>query len=415
MVHPICLKNDAPGRIAQGSKSAPLGTEARTRPNRHPGLQPKLRAGGGVETFLKRLWASLALMLYPGRHGKLRYTCFISVVAVAAMACSSCGGSHPPAAGSASSAPASGPAAGSIPVNSLPGEILFTRAGGSYGDETIFTAGPDGSHPRRISAFGATCCARWSPDGTHILIAAQAPDGRITTAIIGADGSHERKLPLPNDTLNLGPGAWSPDGSRIALEGWSDKKQGLQGIYVARSADGGGLDRITHCSPSQDDRPMGWSADGSKIFFFRAVARFPTVTQEPLGSIYVVNVDGTHLRRVTPASLPVEVAGNAGGKVSADGAWIVFTSSGVIWKIRADGSGLTKVYQDPKARRAITPTWSPDGRFILFGLDPAGSLAVVSAAPANGLYVIRADGTGLTPVIISNDWKREPDWTATKA
>jgi Tol biopolymer transport system component len=350
-----------------------------------------------------------------GRRGKLGYAYVASVVAVATIACSSCGVSHVAAAGSASSTPASGAAATSVPLSSLPGEILFTRAGGSYGDETIFTAGADGSHARRITAFGATCCPRWSPDGTHILIAAQAPDGRITTGIINPDGSHKRILPLPSNTLNLGASAWSPDGSRMALEGWSDKRPGFQGIYVAGSSDGGGLVRITHCLQSQDDRPMGWSADGSKIFFFRAVARFPTVTDEPLGSVYVVNVDGTHPRRVTPANLRVEVAGNAGGKVSADGAWIVFTSSGVIWKIRTDGSDLTKVYQDPKGRLAITPTWSPDGRFILFGLDPTGSLAVVSTAPANGLYVIRADGTGLTPVIVSNDWKREPDWAATKA
>lgn len=348
--------------------------------------------------------------------GKLGCAYFASVVAVAAIACSSCGVSHTAAAGSASSTPASGTAAASVPLSSLPGEILFTRAGGSYGDETIFTAGPDGSHARRITGFGATCCPRWSPDGTHISIAAQAPDGRITTGIINPDGSHERLLPLPSNTLNLGPGAWSPDGSRIALEGWSDKRPAFLGIYVARSSDGGGLVRITHCLESQDDRPMGWSADGSKIFFFRAVEGFPSIGDQQEGSLFAVNADGTGLHRVTPRNLPVEVAGNAGGKVSADGAWIVFTSAGVIWKIRTDGSHPTKVYQDPKARLAITPTWSPDGRFILFGLDPAGSLAVVfPTAPANGLYVIRADGTGLTPVIVSNDWKREPDWAATKA
>ena len=29
---------------------------------------------------------------------------------------------------------------------------------------------------------------------------------------------------------------------------------------------------------------------------------------------------------------------------------------------------------------------------------------------AGGLYVIRADGTGLTPILFSDDWKRNPDW-----
>jgi hypothetical protein len=81
-------------------------------------------------------------------------------------------------------------------------------------------------------------------------------------------------------------------------------------------------------------------------------------------------------------------------------------------RIHPDGSGLTKVFQDPQGRLVITPTWSPDGRFILFGLDPPGSLAVLTVAPANGLYVVRADGTGLTPIVVSDDWKREPDWVA---
>jgi hypothetical protein len=44
---------------------------------------------------------------------------------------------------------------------------------------------------------------------------------------------------------------------------------------------------------------------------------------------------------------------------------------------------------------------------------PPGSLAVLTAAPANGLYVIRAHGTGLTPLLVSDNWKREPDWVAT--
>jgi len=39
---------------------------------------------------------------------------------------------------------------------------------------------------------------------------------------------------------------------------------------------------------------------------------------------------------------------------SADGTWIVFTSSGAIWKVRTDGSDLTRLYQGRKASLAIT-------------------------------------------------------------
>jgi hypothetical protein len=46
---------------------------------------------------------------------------------------------------------------------------------------------------------------------------------------------------------------------------------------------------------------------------------------------------------------------------------------------------------------------------ILFALDPSAN---PFAHPVNGLYVIRADGTGLTLVLGGNDFKREPVWVS---
>lgn len=337
----------------------------------------------------------------------------VSILVLIATACTS-GRAVPSAVAHPPGATASSPSAAATPgiaIATLHGSILFTRAGGRFGDETVFTANADGTGQRRITGFGTQCCPRWSPDGSHISISAGTPDGRITTGIIDPDGSHERKIPLPPGTLNLGCAVWSPDGIHVACEGWDDAHDGRQGIYTTR-LDGGNLLRVTHCSRAQDDRPMDFSPDGKQIFFFRAAARFPRISGEPLGSLFVVNVDGTDVRRVTPRDVAVEVAGNAGGRLAHDGRWIVFTSEGVIWTIRTDGSDLTKIFEDPQGRLAITPTWSPDGRSILFGLDPPGSLAVTDVAPPDALYVIRTDGTGLTPLVMSNDWKREPDWTS---
>ena len=33
-------------------------------------------------------------------------------------------------------------------------------------------------------------------------------------------------------------------------------------------------------------------------------------------------------------------------------------------------------------------------------------------ANKKGIFVIRADGTQLTPIVVTNDWKREPEWTS---
>lgn len=385
----------------------------RTRRSRHT-----LRTG--VVVAVTAACATLALGTSDPRRGRGRVPVGLAVLLLVlsiASACTTGGGSSPSAKGSPSSTPPSASASSSpsIVVGMLRGKILFTRAGGRFGDETVFTAEADGTQERRITGFGKTCCPRWAADGSRILMAASSPDGRITTGITRPDGSHLRTIPLPSGTLNLGCAqAFSLRTGRLACEGWSDSKPSLQGIYTVRASDGGGLVRLTHGSQVQDDRPMDFSPDGSQVFFLRAVEGFPSIGDQLAGSIFVVNADGKDLRQVTPRDLPVEVVGNAGGRLSQDGRWVVFTSSGVIWRIHPDGSGLTKVFQDPQGRLAITPTWSPDGRFILFGLDPPGSLATIDVAPANGLYVIGRDGTGLTPLIISDDWKRGPNWVAAR-
>jgi hypothetical protein len=313
--------------------------------------------------------------------------------------------------GGGSPSPTSSASPSGIKIASLTGKILFTRAGGTYGDETVFTANPGGTDQRRITGFNATCCPRWSSDGSQILMSASAPDGRITGGFFRPDGTLVRKVALPSGGLNLGcTQAYSLSTGRLACEGWDDNKPSLNGVYTLRGSDGGDLLRLTN-NPAHDI-PADYSPDGSKIFFFRAVEGFPSIGDQQEGSLFIVNADGKDLHRVTPNDMPVEVVGNPGGRLSADGQWIVFTTSGDIWKIHPDGSSLTKVFEDSRGRLAITPTWSPDGSLILFGLDPAGSLAVTQNAPVNGLYVIRADGTGLTLVLLSNDWKREPDWVA---
>jgi hypothetical protein len=334
----------------------------------------------------------------------------LAVICLSGLATAACtNGGSPSASATHSAQPAS--ESPTIGIDELQGKILFTRAGGTYGDETLFTADANGTHEQRITGFGETCCPRWTPDGSHILMPAFTHEGRGTTAFVDPDGSHPQRVPMPPGTLNLiCTQAFSLATGRLACEGWSETDPGLQGIYAIRASDGGDLVRVIRCS--QDCRVFDFSPDGSQIYFFRAVEGFPSIGDQLEGSLYVINADGTDLRRLTHGDTPVEVTGNSGGRLSPDGRLIVFASSGAIWTVDTHGSALTKVFEDADGRLAITPTWSPDGRFILFGLDPPASLATIDVAPANGLYVIEADGTHLTPVIVSDDWKRNPDWVS---
>lgn len=308
----------------------------------------------------------------------------------------SSGPSAPPPSATASTTASATPA-----ITGLTGHILFTRAGGTYGDETVFVAKADGTDEHQLSGLGASGGPSALRDGSRITSFAVV-DGRGTAVTSKLDGSDKVVLPLPSGTMNLASGPLSPDGAYIMLEGFDDAHPELAGIYVARAADGGDLRRVTE----RHFIPGDFSPDGSQLLVFGNVEGDPP----PAGSLWIVNFDGSGLRQLTPDATQVQCCFNY--RWSPDGSKILFAGpQGILWTIAPDGSNLTQVFKDADRRYAITPTWSPDGSMIMFALDPSTE-SNPFAHPANGLYVIRADGTGLTLVLGGNDFKREPVWVS---
>src|SRR5919201_1863399 len=115
-----------------------------------------------------------------------------------------------------------GGAAGVRGRSAAVGNIVFSRAGGSFGDETVFVAHADGTRQRRISKVGMSCCPFAARPGSRVDIGGSVPDGRVTSIVMALDGTHRRILPLPKGTLNLGGGPFSPDGKTIAREGFDE-------------------------------------------------------------------------------------------------------------------------------------------------------------------------------------------------
>jgi Tol biopolymer transport system component len=325
------------------------------------------------------------------------------LAALVALALSACGGGGQENESADSSVPR---------ATNLHGEILFTRQGGKYKDETVFTAEANGAREHRVSDFGGQCCPRLSPDGTRILWSSLAPpDGeRITTAIVRADGSHPQKVPLRHPKLSLGPGAWVPDGKQMAFEGadYSNPNSKLNGVHIADVPDGRNLVRLTSNPLGATDLPQDFSPDGSQIVFLRS----EPVEGALYGSLYIVNVDGTGLHRITPPGSHTQTA-----RWSPDGKWIVFGSTGsepnqVIEMVRPDGTGQKKVFEDPDGGSAITPTWSPDGHKIMFALIGEKEYYKAEEQRNNKLCVINEDGKGLAVVLDTPDFKKLADWVA---
>lgn len=363
-------------------------------------------AARGQATLSKETARSLELSVPPRnnpaveRHLRRSLCVSLGVLALA----SGCGGDDDRSSAEATETErsSSGTTSSRTPAISLRGRIIFTRAGGAFGDETIFIANADGTDEFQLTEPGVHCCPRITRDGSHILFAAQGPNERITTATMTPEKTDYVEIPLPDETINLGPGAWSPDGRSIAFQGWDEQNPGRDGIYIGSSG-GQDLKRVTTAKVGADI-PGDYSPDGRQLAFFRE--REDT---QGVGSVWVVNVDGTGVKRLTPREF---MAGLGGVRWSPDGSKILLQSAstedvGALWTVEPDGSGFKRLFVDSEGRFAISPTWSPSGDQIMFALDP---IADAYSHPVNALYVINADGTGLTPVIETPDFKREPDW-----
>jgi Tol biopolymer transport system component len=249
----------------------------------------------------------------------------------------------------------------------------------------IYLTNADGGSRLRLARNGSA--PAWSPDGRTIAFFSGS-----TIYLMNADGSEHRALTKPLTGRNRSL-AWSPDGRKLAFltsggpvddlrrGGCSAPPDYCFSLYVV-NGDGSGLRNLTSklgagsgpgAGPASDP---AWSPDGRKLAFVRLNAG--------LGApIYIVNADGSGMRKLTPKPAGI----NAAPAWSPDGRKLAFVSvrdgNSEVSVMNANGSGQRNLTRNPALD--ADPAWSPDGRSIAFRSTRDGN---------TDIYIMNADGSG---------------------
>jgi WD40 repeat protein len=229
--------------------------------------------------------------------------------------------------------------------------LAFTATGGVWvmdvsdrTSEQILSCGegPDG------------CTIAWAPDGLRIAVA-----HGDALELVDPDGSNRDSLFVqehPVGHSGLTQPTWSPDGSRIAFNGWIGRGRGLYTV----NRDGSDPTTLLGPVPGIGTFDPAWSPDGSTIAY----------------------IGSTDIRVCRENSFT--------STTSCDDQWQLHVMS-----LALDGSEPRELHEAGTCYClgfAPSLTWSPDGQSM--ALDIPGGDGVPS-----GLVVMSADGTGLRQLL----------------
>jgi TolB protein len=266
----------------------------------------------------------------------------------------------------------------SSPGPGMSGHLAYGRFSGSA--VSLFTASADGSDPMPLLPGVSGEGPRWSPDGQLLAVVTTVGDD-VVGSIVRSDGTHRRVFSRPAGAPNLACNTWSPDGRRLACEGFDDRHPALAGVFTVSAEDGRHAVRVT----THRDAPCAYSPDGSRILFLRLDG-----SDEEHNHLMTVDVDGSHEHLVTHQRVGLSCDWAADGTMLSeiDGSLVLLGASGDVTRIPVDGT----------AQRGA---FSPDGSHIVFSLRQDTQ---------EDLYTVRTDGSELRQITATPYDEEFGDW-----
>jgi Tol biopolymer transport system component len=201
----------------------------------------------------------------------------------------------------------------------------------------------------------------------HLLLAAAVVAAGVTAIVLVSQGRRPAPMVVPLTSL---PGletapALSPDGEFVAFA-WEGPVGDNVDVYVQRI--GGQPVRLTQ-DPAPESFPT-FSPDGRRIAFVRAGTH-----------VWVMNADGTNARAVSRVAHPrVAFAADGRGLVMAGPGALGVGGAGLV-ELSLEGGSTRRLTDPPTGSSDIAPAVSPEGR-LAFQRVPTNSVADIWVASA---------------------------------
>jgi TolB protein len=245
------------------------------------------------------------------------------------------------------------------------------------GAQQLFTVRSDGSGERQLTFAGDNFHPAWSKDGSRLLFTSTR-SGAPSLWIAEPDGTNATRL-----TAGTGDfvADWSYDGTRIAFT--SVRQNGAQPEIWIMNADGSAPGRLTHGAGSV--HPSFAPGDGA--IYYGAVTHGAAQVWGMLP-----NGDGKEQKTngLGPGFPEANVPEWSRGGILAFWSGIE-GQYGEVWTLDLAGGVFTRLTETRDPRNSDNPSWSPDGRQVLFDSNRNGSAAAI--------YVVGADGSDLRELI----------------
>jgi len=254
--------------------------------------------------------------------------------------------------------------------------------------QEIYIADYDGANPRRVtSTTTLNITPVWSPDSQAIAYTSYRPAGQFGTfqdIVVSYITTGTRETPANGSPQrqNYLP-IYSPDGTRLAF---TSNRDGNPEIYVM-NRDGSNLRRMTN-NPAIDVTPT-WSPTGNQLAWVSDRTGLP--------HIYVMNVDGTGQRQLISeiCDRPTWSSGQFN-----EIAYAARNGPGYDIKLYSFSTGEAKRLTDGIGSNE-SPAFSPNGRHIAFTSTRNGKSQV---------FTIDRDGNNLKQITREGN-NKFPNWS----